>query len=74
VAVGGTTIGRQGMQLAARVLAQSAADLFKNPGLVARAQAEHKERRAGRPFKSLLEPGQKPPLDYREAPKQKTGE
>jgi aminobenzoyl-glutamate utilization protein B len=74
VASGGTTIGRQGMQLAARVLAKSAADLFKNPELVARAQAEHKERRAGRPFKSLLEPGQKPPLDYREAPKQKAGD
>ena len=74
VAAGGTTVGRQGMQLAARVLAKSGYDLFQNPELVARAKAEHKDRRAGRPFKSLLEPGQKPPLDYREAPKQKTVE
>jgi aminobenzoyl-glutamate utilization protein B len=74
VASGGTTIGRQGMQLAARVLAKSAYDLFQNPDLVARALAEHKERRSGRPYKPLLEPGQKPPLDYREAPKQKVVE
>ncbi len=74
VAAGGTTIGRHGMDLAARVLANSACDLFQNPKLVAQAWAEHKNRRAGRPYKPLLEPGQKPPLDYRNPPTQKVGE
>jgi aminobenzoyl-glutamate utilization protein B len=74
VASGGTTIGRQGMQLAARVLARSACDLFQDPKLVARAWAEHKEKLAGRGYKPLLEPGQKPPLEYRLAPTQKAVE
>jgi aminobenzoyl-glutamate utilization protein B len=74
VASGGTTIGRQGMQLAARVLADTACELFQNPKLIAQAWAEHKDRRAGRPYKPLLEPGQKPPLDYRTPPKPKGAE
>jgi aminobenzoyl-glutamate utilization protein B len=74
VASGGTTIGRQGMQLAARVLARSACDLFQDPKLVAQAWAEHKEKLAGRAYKPLLEVGQKPPLDYRLQAKQKVVE
>lgn len=69
VAAGGTSIGRQGMQLAAKVLAASAWDLFHDPKVVAAAQAEHKRRLSGRQYAPLLEPNQKPPLDYRDPPK-----
>lgn len=69
VAAGGTSIGRQGMQLAAKVLAASAWDFFQDPKLIAAAKTEHKQRLAGTKYKALLEPGQKPPLDYRNPPK-----
>jgi aminobenzoyl-glutamate utilization protein B len=69
VACGGTTIGRKGMQLAARVLAASAWDLFNDPKLVAAAKAEHKRRLDGRKYRSLLEPGQPAPLNYRDPPR-----
>jgi aminobenzoyl-glutamate utilization protein B len=68
VAAGGTSIGRKGMVLAARVLAATAWDLLHDPGLLASARAEHRRRLEGRPYKSLLGPGQKPPLDYRDPP------
>jgi aminobenzoyl-glutamate utilization protein B len=59
------SIGRKGMHLAARVLAASAWDLYQDPKLLAAAKAEHRERLANEKYQSLLEPGQKPPLDYR---------
>ncbi len=65
VAAGGTSIGRKGMHLAARVLAATAWDLYQDPKLLAAAKAEHRERLASEKYQSLLEPGQKPPLDYR---------
>ncbi len=68
VAAGGTSIGRKGMILAARVLAASAYDLFQSPEILRAAKDEHRRRLAGRPYRSLLAPGQKPPLDYRMAP------
>ncbi len=68
VAAGGTTIGRKGMVLAARVLAATAWDLFHDPKLVARAREELRQKREGRDYHPLLGPGQKPPLDYRDAP------
>lgn len=74
VACGGMTIGRQGMDLAARTLAATAWDLFQDPKIITAAQAEHQERLAGRKYKSLLEPGQKPPLDYRDPPRKTTAE
>jgi aminobenzoyl-glutamate utilization protein B len=69
VACGGTTIGRKGMDLAARVLAASAWDLYQRPELLAEAKAEHSRRLSGQTYKSLVEPGQKPPLEYRNPPK-----
>ena len=69
VAAGGTDIGRQGMQLAAKVLAASAWDLLEDPRLVAGAKKEHLRRLAGRKYNAMLEPNQPPPLDYREPPK-----
>ncbi len=68
VAAGGTTIGRKGMILAARTLAATAVDLFQSPGVLDAARIEHRRRLAGRTYRSLLAPGQKPPLDYRNAP------
>ena len=67
-ASGGTTIGRNGMLLAARVLAATAWDLYHGPDVLAAAQAEHRMRLEKTPYASLLEPDQKPPLDYRDAP------
>jgi aminobenzoyl-glutamate utilization protein B len=68
-AAGGMSIGRKGMQLAARVLAANAWDLFQDPKLIAAARAEHQQRLAGRTYESLLLPGQEPPLDYRNPPR-----
>ena len=65
VACGGTSIGRKGMQLAAKTLAAAGWELLTDPKLVAAAKAEFAERKAGREYKPILEPGQKPPLDYR---------
>ncbi|MEO2020178.1 MAG: hypothetical protein ABGX05_00015, partial [Pirellulaceae bacterium] len=65
VASGGTSIGRKGMNLAARVLAATAWDLYTQPQLLKAAQAEHRERLGDHPYKTLMQPGQKPPLDYR---------
>jgi aminobenzoyl-glutamate utilization protein B len=54
------------MQLAARVLAATAWDLYKNPQTLAAARTELVRRLGGRTYQSLMEPGQKPPLDYRD--------
>jgi aminobenzoyl-glutamate utilization protein B len=67
VAAGGTSIGRKGMILAARVLAATASDLFGNPKTLDDARAEHRRRLSGRAYMSLLGENQKPPLDYRDA-------
>ncbi|MFO0802106.1 MAG: amidohydrolase [Gemmataceae bacterium] len=74
VACGGTTIAKKGMNLASRTLAATAFDLFADPKLVAAAKAEHTERLEGKNYVSMLEKGQKPPLDYRNPPKRKVGE
>lgn len=68
-AAGGTTIGRKGMQLAARVLAASAWDLYHSPQTLAAAKAELQRRLGDRKYESLMLPGQKPALDYRNPPK-----
>lgn len=67
-AAGGTTIGRKGMLLAAKVLSSTAYDLFTNPRLIAAAKDEHSRRVGKDGYQPLLEPGQKPPLNYRRAP------
>ncbi|MBL8794575.1 MAG: amidohydrolase [Planctomycetia bacterium] len=71
VAAGGTSIGRQGMHLAARTLAATAWDLFHDPKLIAAAKDEYQRKLAGRKYQSLLEKDQEPPLDYRDPPKRK---
>jgi aminobenzoyl-glutamate utilization protein B len=67
-AAGGTTIGRKGMELAARVLAATAWDLAHEPETVSRAKSELALRTGKRRYAPLLETGQAPPLDYRDAP------
>lgn len=69
VAAGGTSIGRKGMQLAAKVLAASAAELMLRPELVAAAKAEHQQRLEGREYRPLIGPDLAPPLDYRSPPR-----
>jgi aminobenzoyl-glutamate utilization protein B len=56
------------MHLAAETLALTAADLFRNPQLLQQASAEFHTRTRGTPWESLMQPGQKPPLDYRNPP------
>ncbi len=69
VACGGMSIGKKGMDLAARTLAASAWDLFHDPQLIAAAKADSQRRLADRKYQSLLEANQKPPLDYRNPPR-----
>jgi aminobenzoyl-glutamate utilization protein B len=69
VACGGTTIARKGMNLAARVLAASAWDLYHSPEILAAAQKEHERRLGQEKYESLMLPDQKPPLEYRNPPK-----
>ncbi len=68
VAAGGTSIGKKGMQLAARTLAATVWDLMSHPEMIAEAKSEHTQRLAGRKYEPLLRPGQKAPLDYRDSP------
>jgi len=66
VAAGGMSIGRKGMMVAAKTLAISALDLYKQPGLFAAAKKELIEKR-GADFKYEALIGDiDPPLDYRE--------
>lgn len=69
VACGGTTIAKKGMLLAARVLAATAWDLYHSPETIATAKKEHERRLGEEKYQSLMQPNQKPPLDYRNPPK-----
>lgn len=65
VAAGGMSIGTKGMMVAAKTLALTAMDIFKNPKTVDAAKAELEERR-GKDFKYVPMLGNRPPaLDYR---------
>lgn len=65
IAAGGMSIGEKGMIAAARAMAMTAVDLFTQPELLARAEAEYQER-VGPDFvyRSLVG-DRDPPLDYR---------
>ncbi len=69
VAAGGTTIGEKGLHLAARTLGATAVDMFRSPEALQQAAAELKLRLGERKYESLMQPGQQPPLDYRNPPK-----
>lgn len=65
VAAGGTSIGHKGMGLAARLLAETAADLFMNPETIRTAQRELEEKRGPDWRYEALLGDRPPPLDYR---------
>lgn len=69
VAAGGTRIGRQGMVLAARVLAATAWDLAHDPETLSAAREELDLRLSEGQYSAMLQQDQKPPLDYRDPPK-----
>jgi aminobenzoyl-glutamate utilization protein B len=65
IAAGGTDIGIKGMQLAAKTLALTAADIFEEPELATKARKELKDKR-GTDFKyEPLLGDRAPALDYR---------
>ena len=65
VAAAGTSIGTKGMMVAAKTIALSAYDLFKNPELVKKANVELADKR-GADFKyDAMLGNRKPALDYR---------
>jgi aminobenzoyl-glutamate utilization protein B len=65
VAKAGSSIGVKGAIVAAKTLALTAAELFRNPAEIAAAKAEFEKRRGpGFTYKAMLG-DRKPPLDYR---------
>jgi len=65
VACGQQTFARDGMMLAAQVLAATTFDLMTRPELVAAARADFARRTDKQKYTPLIAPDQKPPLDYR---------
>jgi aminobenzoyl-glutamate utilization protein B len=66
VACSGSSVGRKGMILAAKVLALTAWDLFTTPAQVEAARDSFKKRSEGKEYRSRLPSTQKPPLNYRD--------
>ena len=65
VSAGGTSIGIKGAELAAKTIASTAIDIYKDQSLIISAKAEL-ERRVGKDFKyKALLGDRQPPLDYR---------
>ncbi|MDQ3015435.1 MAG: M20 family metallopeptidase [Bacteroidota bacterium] len=65
VAVGGTSIGTKGMIVAAKTIALTAVELFKNPEVMETAKEELLRRRGSGFIYKPLVGDRKPPLDYR---------
>jgi aminobenzoyl-glutamate utilization protein B len=64
VAAGGTSIGTQGMMVAAKAMALATAELFSTPRHLQQARAEFDKRLGGFRYTSRVG-DRKPPLDYR---------
>jgi aminobenzoyl-glutamate utilization protein B len=65
VAAAGSSIGAKGMIVAAKTIALTAYDLFKNPAITAEANKELTQKR-GQNFKyEAMLGNRKPALDYR---------
>ncbi|MDR1776427.1 MAG: amidohydrolase [Desulfovibrio sp.] len=62
-ATAGSSIGQRAIGYAAKILAESAVDLALTPGLLAKAQAELRERLNGRVYASLIPDHITPPVD-----------
>jgi hypothetical protein len=56
------SIGREAIPVAAKTLAGSAIDLFRNPGLIEEAKKDFAERRKAYNNRLLTPPNQKPPV------------
>ena len=65
VAAGGMSIGHKGMVAAARVLAATARELYRDPERISNARAEFDERRGENFSYQPLLGDRAPPLDYR---------
>ncbi|PPK88092.1 aminobenzoyl-glutamate utilization protein B [Neolewinella xylanilytica] len=65
IAAGGTSIGKKGMVVAAKTMALTAMDLFRQPELLERARAELNEQRGTDFVYKALLGDREPPLDYR---------
>ncbi|WP_177225812.1 amidohydrolase [Arsenicibacter rosenii] len=66
IAAGGTDIGTKGMMVAAKSLALTAIDLYKDPALIQKAREEWIKARGGLEYKyEALLGNRKPALDYR---------
>ncbi|MHA7130120.1 amidohydrolase [Algoriphagus namhaensis] len=65
VAAGGMSIGKKGMMVAAKTLALTAIDIFKNPSLTEAAKVELTRRRGADFQYEALTGDREPPLDYR---------
>ncbi len=62
----GMSIGFKGMIVAAKTMALTVSDLFKDPATIARAKEEFLKKRGGPDFKySSIVGNRQPPLDYR---------
>lgn len=68
VAAGGTSIGNKGMLVAAKTLARTAVDLFRDPAVLERAEVERLERVGPDFVYRPLVGDRAPPLDYRATP------
>jgi aminobenzoyl-glutamate utilization protein B len=68
IAAGGTSIGIKGLQLAAKALALTAADLYENPELLRQARAAFEQQRGEDFIYTPLIGDREPPLDYRRQP------
>jgi aminobenzoyl-glutamate utilization protein B len=66
VACSGSSVGRKGMTIAAKVLALTAWDLLTTPAQVEAARESFKKRSEGKEYRSRLPADQKPPLNYRD--------
>ena len=61
-ACSGMSIGQKGMMVAAKTLAATVIDLFRNPSVVEAAKNDLEAHRKGHPFHLLTPPNHKPPV------------
>jgi aminobenzoyl-glutamate utilization protein B len=62
----GMSIGQDGMVVASKALALTAADLFASPALVQAAKADFERKLSGKTYYTAIPAGQKPLINYRE--------
>ena len=64
-ATAGTSIGQQGMVIAAKAIALTAIDLFTDQALVQAAKDDFQKQTAGKSYYTAIPAQQKPPINYR---------